>query len=296
MSFVSIRKKLINQVRKILVVSFLMLITAVTAINLYISKNHFAQAELYIKESLAAKANLLVINNGQALIGMAEDYAFTAVKELVISTVTQDPDIAYGIFMDDEQRAWVVAGESYNENVATGKVLTDPLSQWAAQLTESDYSSHPMQGQAIVEYAAPVLEDGEILGTIRYGVSTAATQIELQEASSTSRAMAIYVTVLLLCLAALAIFFGVSLARRMANTLTRPLAALTQSASVIAQGQYDSDIQATTNDEIGLLAQNFDEMRQTIRQKMDVIEEQNRTLEPVHNLLSSKAKNAKLTI
>lgn len=271
MTFVSIRKKLIDQVSRILLVSFLLLIVVVTGINLFISEGNLNKSEEHIRAALSAKAQLLVSNNGQALIGMAEDYAFTSVKSLVESTVQDDPDILYGIFMDVDAMPWVIAGEysSNSSETSNGESLTDDVSVWAANLEQTDHKTIYMGNEEVWEYVSPIVSNEETLGFIRYGFSTSAMAQSLETASQESQQQSILTSILLALLAASAVGAAVIFVRKMANAMTQPLQQLTQSAEVISAGDYSSEIVVNSNDEIGVLAKNFDTMRSTISKKMD---------------------------
>jgi HAMP domain-containing protein/HPt (histidine-containing phosphotransfer) domain-containing protein len=61
----------------------------------------------------------------------------------------------------------------------------------------------------------------------------------------------------------LAFYFVVSM---LSDRLTRPLLQLAESAKKISNGNYDANIDVITNDEIGQLAESFDEMRVRIKQ------------------------------
>ena len=70
---------------------------------LIIIKNTFdfnqsvSEIEMRTKASLVNKGMLLVENNSNALIGLVDDNAFTAVDQIVTKTVASDADIVYGI-------------------------------------------------------------------------------------------------------------------------------------------------------------------------------------------------------
>lgn len=78
---------------------------------------------------------------------------------------------------------------------------------------------------------------------------------------------------------------GLSLVLAMVSTvvlstrIVRPIGSLTVSARRIASGDLDSPISTTGNDEIGALAQNFETMRQKLKQSYEKIEAHSKTIE-----------------
>lgn len=70
-----------------------------------------------------------------------------------------------------------------------------------------------------------------------------------------------------------------------ASQLTRPLTALSKGAEVIAAGDFEHRIQVATNDEIEILADDFNRMAQRMGERDEVISAQKRKLqEYAHNL------------
>jgi light-regulated signal transduction histidine kinase (bacteriophytochrome) len=63
---------------------------------------------------------------------------------------------------------------------------------------------------------------------------------------------------------ALIYLFVSRLSRRQADEITRPLQELTNAAHTMEAGDYSVALRATTDDEIGVLARNFESMRMTI--------------------------------
>ena len=61
----------------------------------------------------------------------------------------------------------------------------------------------------------------------------------------------------------------------MATKISRPLNALRDAAETISGGNYEQPVNVVSNDEIGLLANNFDTMRTTIQKKIEDLVELN---------------------
>jgi len=109
LKFRSIRQKLVSKISIVFALSFAAVLSVVSSLNLIKSNNNLIKIEDNIRKSLIARGKTLTVNNSQALVGMVDDNAFSAVVELVSNTVAEDEDIEYGIYMDVSMRPWVNA-------------------------------------------------------------------------------------------------------------------------------------------------------------------------------------------
>ena len=270
MKFVSIRQKLISRVSLIFIVSFAVVLSLVAYMSTTQSQLTLKKTEDSIRESLTEKGRLLVKNNSQALTGPVEDNAFTQVQEIVSNTVADDVDMSYGIFIDVDGQPWVYAHESNKEGNVTGDMtFDDETSQWAAALEALDNKLVEYNGQQVYEFAAPIIdEEEEILGVLRYALSTERMQRLVAEEAEASKQTLIQTLGILFVVGLVAIFGGYFGSRKIAETITEPLNELRSAAETIASGDYSSEVSVVTNDEIGLLANNFETMRSAINKKM----------------------------
>lgn len=289
--FVSIRKKFILRISIILTLSFLMVLSVVAVTNYEESKRSLSKTEQSIRDSLIAKGRTLSINNSQALKGMAEDNAFSAVQALVTATVSDDEDIVYGIFMDADRVPWTIANEDTPDGIVESYAeLEDEASVWANQLSQPDYQLYKEGTIELYEFAAPVVVEDEVLGTIRYGFSTAQMHEALESAFSAARQLLIQTLTMLGAVGVAALSLGFFATKKIATNITTPIGMLMGAAETIAKGDYDKEIELESNDEIGLLAKNFDTMRLTVQKKVKDLGELNATGEILAVLLDqSKA-------
>ena len=96
------------------------------------------------------------------------------------------------------------------------------------------------------------------------------------EASCANRSarQALWRTILaLLGLGALAMALAFLAARRQAARLTRPIQELQAAAGAIARGDYGRAVAVSSDDEIGLLAADFDTMRRTVKEYTERLED-----------------------
>jgi len=289
----SIRSSLIKRFTLILVITFIFLLSAIAYINIKTSHSNQINTEQQIRDALIQKGNLLTINNSQALQGLVEDNAFSSIRELVSKTVNVDTDIIYGIYMDNQRRAWTKADKSnLDGNVKNLQVLEDAIAVWSSNLNAAGYRLHKLDDIDVYEFAAPVMLEDERLGTIRYGISTAVMETTLQQAKQSSNKLMMQSFLIILGLGLVSILSSFFATRRMAHKMTSPLDTLTQATEQIALGNYDTIVEVRVDNEIGLLSQSFNYMRIKTKETLDqllenqkLINEKNMALELTQNKL-----------
>ncbi|MDM8558684.1 ATP-binding protein [Candidatus Parabeggiatoa sp. HSG14] len=287
----SIKRRLISNTMLIVSIIFILVLTAISVMSINNVDNNVKKSEQNIRNALIAKGKTLVNNNSMAMRGMAEDYAITAVQNLVSSTVKDDPDIEYGIYMDVDRRAWVNASPTNPPGkMEDADFLNDPISQWAGSLTAPAYQNITYGDQEIIEFAAPVIimDENEIMGVIRYGLSTHSMQRALKEALENGNRERNQAIVILLLLGIFSLALTYLIIWRLASTITHPIGLLVQSTKVISEGNYDIEVQRESDDEIGHLAEDFESMRVTIqkytRHLQDLVDEK---MQQVHDILNN---------
>ncbi|WP_144393851.1 HAMP domain-containing protein [Pleionea sediminis] len=286
MKFKSIRSKLITKVSWIFIISFTIVLSLVAYLNLSASEENLAKSEESIRSSLIAKGSTLVKNNSQALRGMVEDNGFSAVQEVVANTVESDSDIVYGVYMTPERQPWVFATEENPEGTITpGEALEGENHEWASQLEAFEFKTFDWQGYEVYEFVAPVGYEDDILGYLRYGFTTKTMKQQLKEESEASRQALITTIAILLGVGILAVLGGFNATRNMAIKISKPLNELTSAAENIASGDYNNEVNVRTDDEVGVLAENFETMRATINKKMKDLATLNETGEVLASLL-----------
>lgn len=114
-----------------------------------------------------------------------------------------------------------------------------------------------------------IIYEGEVIGALEMAVSRAS----IREAAILNGLGILVLTVLIVGAVALT---SILTARRY---VARPLARLQSSASAIARGDLDAEIESDRNDEVGGLARDFDTMRKSIKGLVGELQEANFTLE-----------------
>jgi HPt (histidine-containing phosphotransfer) domain-containing protein/HAMP domain-containing protein len=254
----------------------------VMALDLLRMRRSFQAAQTAIAKSIISKGKHQVLRTGMILAALPETGAPPLIREVIGATVASDPDILYGIFMDPDRKPLAVSRAGGNTAEAAGgqaaeapaqrqsaaavsDLLTDEMSLWAATAEEIRFRSAEADGKALIEFAGPVIRQGVTLGIVRFGVATGSMDAALRESRESwrkSKELAISLFVLLGLSAFLMAVWSSSV---LAGRITRPIRSLTGSAIRIAQGDYRARIRPEGEDEIAMLAEAFEAMRDKVQ-------------------------------
>lgn len=233
--------------------------------------------EVKYETDLIEKGTILSINSKIALRELARANAFADIREIVTNTVVTDNDIVYGLFTDAQNRPWTVATRAdrleMNEPLYAELVI-DTAGRWADTLREVSHRTITLAGNRLFEFAAPVADlASERLGTVRYAFSTS----RISDASAASKKK-LYIGLSifsLVCLTLITVLFVIQryAAYRQARNITQPLIELTKAAIAMSSGNSTVPLSIAADDEIGILAEKFDDMRRTIRQYTENLEQ-----------------------
>lgn len=241
-----------------------------------------------IRAATRAQGRTLVTNNSLALREHVEGNAFSAVFDLVKSTVESDADILYGVYQEANGNAWVET--NYARFVPTrteGSPLTDPLSRWAGGCDSATDITWQYEGSDIIEFAAPVVCFGKKKGTIRYGYSTSSMLALIDDAKRRGVLGLVTAVLVFILVGSGLLYVGNHVVRRLAARITGPIERLTESSRHIADGNYDTEAPVEGSNEIATLGRNFEAMRATIREHthhlQDLVEAKMRQVSDILN-------------
>ena len=288
MKFSSLRKKLVIKLGFTYLLALLFIILLIIVKNTLDFNESIADIQSRTKASLVNKGMLLVENNSDALIGLVDDNAFTAVEQIVTKTVVSDDDIVYGVFSDSDHNDWVNSIE--HEDVAVIKLAVDANARWAFEQIKAASKLINIDKVQVIEFAAPVILDGKILGVIRYGLSTIVLTEAITTANKKATQSLVQTLFALILVGIITLIITFWRTDKLARRITVPLNLLTEAADIVARGQYDHVIKIETNDEIGMLANNFNSMTNAINQTIADLAEINQVgeeLAKTHNELQA---------
>ena len=256
----------------------------VVSLSAQASGRQLAAVQRYIEEGISSKGRVLTENHALALRGLALDNAFLDIRRLVDRAVQGDPDVLYGLYVTSDRQT--LAYSRQGVRLSTDRPV--PADTWvglglsepellAAQTT----LSHPKRlGETLLEVAAPVRdENGELLGTIRYGLSTRRMQEALDQARAESGRQLHRSLLGVGGLVALISLIGLLLSRIQAARITKPVAELTSAAQALARGDRSVHVDIDSGDELELLGASFNRMIRDLDASYRQLEEMNRTLE-----------------
>jgi len=281
----SLRTKLI---RTMLVVSgFVGMATLLMVVftNTQASSQHVSSVQTFIEQGISSKGKVLTENHALALRGLTLDNAFLDMQRLVERAVTEDSDLVYGLYVNSERHALAYT----RRGAATPSTDAAPapdvwrelgFSEQNVLATRAELVRKMRLGEDLLEVAVPVrAEDGELLGSIRYGLSTRRMHDALAEAERTETARLHRSLWLLASLIGASSLLGLLLSRVQAVRITQPVGELTAAAEKLASGDRSVRVDVHSGDEIELLGASFNHMVEDLDRSYGVLEEMNRTLE-----------------
>lgn len=246
------------------------------------SSRHLASVERYIQEGITSKGKVLTENHALALRSLTLDNAFVDMQGLVGRAVQEDPDLFYGLYVNAQGQtlAYAQRGLPVAENPDQSAALELGLSSQELLVKKLVVTRTTRRGVPLLEVAAPVLdENGEVLGTIRYALSTARMSLELERAKADAQASLTRSLWFLGSLVGGAVLLGIVLSRTQGVRITRPLTDLTLAAQGIAAGNREVRVVIDSGDELELLGATFNSMVEDLDASYRRLEEMNRTLE-----------------
>jgi two-component system sensor histidine kinase AtoS len=201
----------------------------------------------------ALARGLAAISYGPLLL-----YNFTALEQNVVRMAAEH-DVVYAVVLDAEGK--VAAHSRYPERV--GLILQGDVHERAARALEPlTQETVTTAGEAVFDFAVPVLVDGRKWGTVRLGLSKRRMDAEIRRTRLELGALTL-VTLLL----------GGMAAALVARRIARPVQRLAEGAAAISRGELNQRFEPSTADEIGRLATAFNDMAAQLLHQRTALEE-----------------------
>ena len=275
----SLRAKLVRTMIVTLIVVSTATLLVVAGMNYFASQTTLKTIEGHLRASIEDKGAGLVTNQALGLRDLVMDNAFGDVARLVERTLEKDEQLVYGLFLDEEQKAW---GFATRQGAAKGS------EDWKRLALDVKAEKKPgvhvvyrhALGQNVFEFSMAVVDDkGTALGRLYYGMSDGPLQKALSEARADSRRALLLTVGLLLLLGTLAIVMGALRSQQSAARITQPVTDLTQAVNTLASGQRDIRVNISSGDELEVLGGAFNNMAAELKDSYERLEHMNRTLE-----------------
>ncbi|HKO91988.1 MAG TPA: ATP-binding protein, partial [Polyangiaceae bacterium] len=213
-------------------------------------------------------------NHALALTGLVADNALGDVQSLVQRAVEEDTDLVYGLFVGHDGQPWAYASAT-TRGAPLGPDAV--LQRWTEVPAPAEGWSPAAPGQRrtnirgveVFEVQHPVLDAGQVLGTIRYGFSTepltrALAHVRAQS-ESTRRQMLTWLSLSV----TISMLLGMLTINRIARRIIEPLGELTRAANQIAKGELGVRVNVASQDELEVLAGAFNHMQVANENAMD---------------------------
>jgi signal transduction histidine kinase len=229
-----------------------------------------------------------------AILGTARDnglrlvtiFAFSSVQAViaddflglrqVVNSLGRERNVRYAMVLDLTGR--VLIHSRVNE---TGATYDDPLTRRALAATAPLFhETRSGRGEILYDFATPVLVLNQRRAVARIGMSIADELALIRRTRNT-----------ILGCGVAALIVGLLWARAQTRRLTRPIRALAGGAAAVARGNLRYRIPVDRQDEIGGLAEAFNQMAESLRVRSEIDRELSSTLK-LETVLDALARHA----
>lgn len=246
----------------------------VAAMNFVASRKTLDTIQNLIRDNIVQKGSNLVGNQSLALRDLVLDNAFGDVGRMVERTVEQDEQLVYGLFVDEQQKAWAFTlGRNARRLVDDWQQLAvkkaDPTQGRTARTVSKEVG-----GRSVFEFCALVADDkGTPLGSLYYALSDGQLQNALAQARADSRRSLGLTVGLLLLVAVGTTVLGGMRAAWVAAKIASPLRDAVGRAEQAAGGDLTVRVDVDTSDEVGQMGQALNRMLESLQTLMTQVQQ-----------------------
>jgi signal transduction histidine kinase len=227
--------------------------------------------ERHQRRVILEQTRLRALSLGSSLAALSEGYLlsynFAKLEQAVERVTADEDDVIYAVAHLRDGKVAAFSGR----NDLQGRWLDDPISQRAirAQAALVQHITVPQTREPGYDVAIPVYIPEASLkwGVIRLGFSLKQAYLAIHQTRHD-----------LFLLSLGAIICGTSLAILLATRISKPIGQLVSEVHEITRGSYDHPIQVDGRDEIGYLAQAFEQMRRSLQLHLTGLAEEKQLL------------------
>ncbi len=251
----SIRSKLVLVISSIVVV----IAGVISVVFIYRSSSE-------MKASLIKKGVLLAKSIGNLSASYIAGFQFFEVQRAIEDSVVNDREIVYGV-LEDSKGERILAKDEILEMSGGKEVkynvisLVNPnsygITEKGVKIREVKYGD---------ENVIEILMTVEISPEVKYFLKLGFTTRYLVESVVSNVLISVFVVVLFILLGMVFTLF-------FARSFSKPILQLKDAAVEFGKKNFDYQIKVSSKDEIGILAQTFDEMRKSIKEYSEHLEE-----------------------
>ncbi|MBN2574195.1 MAG: HAMP domain-containing protein [Deltaproteobacteria bacterium] len=259
-----LRAKLARTMIGTLVVVSCGTLLVVAGMNYLSSRKTLRTIQTQIRDNIVQKGTSLVSNQALAMRDLVADNAFGDVSRMVDRVVARDDQLVYGLFVDEEQKAWAFAQpKGADKLVEDWHRLGIPTDK--SQTRGVTSTNRVVAGRGVFEFSAPVADDkGNVLGTLHYALSDGPLQRALAEARADSRSSLLATLGLLILVAIAMTVFGTLRAVYVASKIVGPLREAVTRTEQAAAGDLTVRVNVESSDEVGQMGQALNRMLESL--------------------------------
>jgi adenylate cyclase len=227
-----------------------------------------------VREQKLAEAHTLATGISNVLLNELDDENWAQARVIAELLIGEDRDLLYFALHDRRRENRIVTGVPRDidaqfipdlvelDVTRAALAATKPLSQetWLLRpIAIGTEQTRAFAGEPIIEVAAPTRRaSGEIIGTLRLGLSLVAIDRAVADVIKTT-----------LTLGAIALIVGLAGAVLLAQRMARPIRRLASDARHIASGDLTHRTQVDRSDEIGQLGHAFNGMTENLERSFN---------------------------
>jgi PAS domain S-box-containing protein len=217
-----------------------------------------------------ALAKTLALASENAIAG----FDLTFLSDLIRAAAEGSPGISFILIMDNSRQVLV-----HTDVNQVNQILNEPVDIEASQIKDVTIYEYRRQGQDIMEVSVPIQSEGERLGTLRIGfdLETSYSQIKEVKERLSHKLEATWKTAGIIT--GIFLIMGSIILSLISKRITTPIQKLVHSVHLISGGDLTQKVDIRSRDEIGELAEAFNQMTSRLRQSYEQLEEYSRTLE-----------------
>jgi class 3 adenylate cyclase/HAMP domain-containing protein len=268
----------------VIAIALLIIITSVILTRFFLQK----QADLYL-ETLITKSETIVKN----LSDGAELGVLISNKDMLselLSDIQKDENVLFSAVLNPRKMILAVEKKDEFDLRVLGKIISKPgvvpeleygVSSNVLEIQELQYPSiflvspilsreNVILDEADLLYFSDITQtdQGEIIG---YSLVVVSTEI-IERTILRNQLISSVITFFVICL-------GVIIGYFFTNIIIRPIKSLMRAKEVVATGNYTTQVEITSRDEVGMLSESFNNMVDKIRVQQEELLDYSRTLE-----------------
>ncbi len=251
----------------------LMVVSLVAVVVALISGYFVVKHQSDLREAMTARTQAMKTEVGKKGIALAGNVAMASERaiavldylfltEVLTTTMKNDDGVVYGIVMDNERRALV-----HTDTALAGSILDGDIDKRAAAAGDAVAIEVTMNGQHLLEAVAPIHVGGKRWGTIRLGMSLKRVEAEIASYEREGQQQITNSVLTMVVVAVLLIIAASIVGATVATQVVKPLNHLLAGVNRIREGDFDGAFDVHGSAEFMNLANGFDAMRETIRER-----------------------------